>query len=105
VIGRHQNPWKECFIQNMEANDVKLARRRSGGGAVYQDLGNSVFTFITPVKKGELPLASKNVNNKILLRALRNLNIKAKVTGRNDIEVNKCKVSGSAYKVDLGNKE
>jgi len=47
-------------------------------------------------------LASKEVNNKILLRALGNLDISAKVTGRNDIEVNGFKVSGSAYKVDLG---
>jgi len=86
----------------MNKSGIKLARRRSGGGAVYQDLGNSVFTFITPVKKGELPLASKVVNNKILLRALSNLKIKAKVTGRNDIEVDGFKVSGSAYKVDLG---
>ncbi len=35
VMGRHQNPWKECWIQKMQEDGVKLARRRSGGGAVY----------------------------------------------------------------------
>jgi lipoate---protein ligase len=36
VIGAYQNPWKECNIQQMEQDKVTLARRKSGGGAVYQ---------------------------------------------------------------------
>ena len=36
VIGKHQNPWKECHIHQMEKDGVVLARRQSGGGAVYQ---------------------------------------------------------------------
>ena len=35
-IGRNQNPWKECNIQEMEKDNVNLVRRFSGGGAVYQ---------------------------------------------------------------------
>lgn len=35
VIGRHQNPWKECFLQKMEEDKINLARRKTGGGAVY----------------------------------------------------------------------
>ena len=46
VIGRGQNPWKECNTRLMEEDDIMLARRHSGGGAVFQDLGNSCFTFM-----------------------------------------------------------
>ena len=39
----------QCRVQTLEENNVLLARRKSGGGCVYQDLGNSVFSFINPV--------------------------------------------------------
>lgn len=35
IIGKHQNPWKECHVQKLEQDGVVLARRKSGGGAVY----------------------------------------------------------------------
>jgi lipoate-protein ligase A len=48
VIGKHQNPWKECKIDEMNRDGVMLSRRITGGGAVYQDLGNTCFSFLTP---------------------------------------------------------
>lgn len=109
VIGRHQNPWKECFVQEMEKDGVALARRKSGGGAVYQDKGNSVFSFLTPVTAKEAnPFDYRQINNQILLESFANVGVEAELSGRNDIILGKGdgrKFSGSAYQVSLGDKE
>ncbi|KAL9645328.1 hypothetical protein ABK040_002527 [Willaertia magna] len=80
----------------MEEDFVNLVRRRSGGGAVYQDLGNSIFTFLSPKNRYD-----KLLNFKILQNALREeFFIESEVSGRNDlIEKNSGrKISGSAFK-------
>ncbi|CAD8101922.1 unnamed protein product [Paramecium primaurelia] len=100
VIGRHQNPWKECNLQLMQKNSVWLQRRSSGGGAVYQDLGNHCFTFLNTFTTQD----PKTINNDILINALLNLGIEAQASGRNDIVVGEKKVSGSAYQLSLGTK-
>lgn len=97
VIGRAQNPWKECNTARMEQDNVRLARRSSGGGAVFHDLGNTCFTFMA----GK-PEYDKSVSTALVINALRNLGIDATASGRNDLEVETPdgvrKISGSAYK-------
>ncbi|MDM5076542.1 lipoate--protein ligase A [Aeromonas media] len=97
VIGRAQNPWKECNTRRMEEDGVTLARRSSGGGAVFHDLGNSCFTFMA----GK-PGYDKSVSTAIVLDGLRRLGVEAFASGRNDLLVatpdGDRKVSGSAYR-------
>lgn len=93
VIGRNQNPWAECDLKKMEDNQVKLVRRQSGGGAVFQDLGNTNFTFLSSRSNYD-----RKRNFDIIINALGKFGIKAEQSGRNDILVNGVKVSGSAFK-------
>ncbi|MFQ2558196.1 lipoate--protein ligase [Aeromonas caviae] len=97
VIGRAQNPWKECNTRRMEEDGVTLARRSSGGGAVFHDLGNSCFTFMA----GK-PEYDKSVSTAMVLEALKRLGVEAFASGRNDLLVatpdGDRKVSGSAYR-------
>ncbi len=75
----------------MKQNSIELSRRKTGGGAVYQDLGNSCFSFLTPYGKDQ-SYDYKTVNNKILLRGLKDLGVDAQVAGRNDVHVQGKKV-------------
>jgi len=93
AIGRHQNPWKECVLSKLDEDGVDLVRRRSGGGAVFMDMGCSVFTFIGPSG-----VFDTNRNFKVVLDALRRCGVEAEVSGRNDITCGGRKISGSAFK-------
>ena len=78
VIGRYQNPWAECDIRKMDEDKVKLARRQSGGGAVFHDPGNTNFTFMSSRSN-----YSKERNTDIIVRALNRFQIDAAASGRN----------------------
>ena len=93
VIGRSQNPWIECKTEKMEQDGVYLARRQSGGGAVFHDLGNTNFTFLSPKKD-----YNQDANFQIIINALKKLGIEATQSGRNDLQVGERKISGSAFK-------
>lgn len=93
VIGRNQNAWKECRCSLLEDEDGGfLARRLSGGGAVYHDTGNLNFTFI--LNKDNYNL-EKQLS--VILKAVKNLGIDAEFTGRNDLTVKDKKFSGNAF--------
>jgi lipoate---protein ligase len=92
VIGKNQNAFKECKVAELESDGGKLARRSSGGGAVYHDLGNLNFTFIVPHYRYDV---HKQLS--VILSALNKLGIDAVFAGRNDIEVDGFKVSGNAF--------
>lgn len=104
IIGKHQNPWKECRVQLLEDDGITLARRKSGGGCVYQDFGNSVFSFLNPIQDFGTQ-DYKTMNNDILIQSLKKFGVNAEPTGRNDICVDGRKVSGSAYKLSLGKRD
>jgi lipoate-protein ligase A len=81
----------------MKENGVHLARRTTGGGAVFHDLGNTNFTFLSP-KQNYL----RENNIQIILNALRTFGIEGEASGRNDLLVpffdGPRKFSGSAYR-------
>lgn len=94
-IGRNQNPYVECDIEKMSQDHVLLARRKTGGGAVYHDLGNLNYTMVA----NEL-YADKAQWNKVICDALAGIGISAFSSGRNDILIGEKKISGTAYLTD-----
>lgn len=92
VIGKNQNPWKECKIKELEEDGGHLVRRLSGGGAVFHDLGNLNFTFL--MRKEDYDLDRQL---EVILRAVKNLGIQAEKSGRNDILAEGKKFSGNAF--------
>jgi len=93
VVGRSQNPWVECKTDKMDEDNVFLARRQSGGGAVFHDLGNTNFTFLSPKHAYD-----QTANFTIIINALKKLGVDATLSGRNDMQVGDRKISGSAFK-------
>ena len=92
VIGRNQNPWKECRTALLEEEGGHLARRLSGGGAVFHDLGNLNFTFLMSAEDYDL---ARQLT--VLERACRSLGIPAQRSGRNDLLADDRKFSGNAF--------
>lgn len=97
VIGRNQNAWAECRCSQLEADGGYLARRSTGGGAVYHDLGNLNFSIILPQSKLDL-----DESFKVILDAALSLGIEAERSGRNDILIAGKKFSGNAFRFSRG---
>ncbi|NRD78375.1 lipoate--protein ligase [Bacillus sp. BRMEA1] len=94
IIGKNQNTIEEINSEYVENNGIHVVRRLSGGGAVYHDLGNLNFSFITK-DDGESFHNFRKFTEPVI-SALKKLGVKADLSGRNDIEVDGRKISGNA---------
>lgn len=96
IIGRNQNTAEEINQSFVDTHGIHVVRRNTGGGAVYHDLGNLNYSFITD--EG----ASRNAFTQPVVRALCDLGMDAEASGRNDILVSGKKVSGTAQQISKG---
>ena len=94
IIGKNQNTIEEINTEYVEENGITVVRRLSGGGAVYHDLGNLNFSFITK-DDGESFHNFRKFTEPVI-NALKKLGVNAELSGRNDIEVEGRKISGNA---------
>ncbi|WP_071393846.1 lipoate--protein ligase [Bacillus tuaregi] len=94
IIGKNQNTIEEINTDFVEENGITVVRRLSGGGAVYHDLGNLNFSFITKDDGESFHNFSKFTEP--VVNALRKLGVNAELSGRNDLVVDGRKISGNA---------
>ncbi len=94
VVGKHQNTLAEINMDYVRKNHISVARRLSGGGAVFHDLGNLNFTFIINGTEGKLVDFKKFTLP--VLEVLRKLSVDAEFTGKNNLTIKGRKISGNA---------
>ena len=94
VIGKNQNAYAECKVDEFIKDGGTLARRPSGGGAVYHDLGNLNFSIICKES-----IAKEHTYQRIVKEALGYFGIVSEFNGRNDLTVDDKKFSGNAFYV------
>lgn len=94
VVGKNQNILDEINEDFVKKNNIKIARRISGGGAVYHDLGNLNFTFIINDTQNDLRNYKKFLTP--IIEALATLGVKAEMSERNDLLIDGLKFSGNA---------
>lgn len=94
IIGRNQNTLEEINQKYITEKNIHVVRRVSGGGAVYHDFGNLNFSFIT----NHDPKSVSNFRKFTapVIKVLKDLGLDAELKGRNDIQVDEKKISGTA---------
>ncbi|MDR0496513.1 MAG: lipoate--protein ligase [Treponema sp.] len=100
IVGRHQNTQEEVNAAFVKEKSIAVVRRLSGGGAVYHDLGNLNFTFITGADK------NKGIDFSVFCQPIREalcfMGIPVEISGRNDMSVDEKKISGNAQYIKKG---
>ena len=97
VVGKHQNTLAEIDFQFVQDNDIVVARRISGGGTVYHDLGNLNFAFISGGKEGNLVDYRKHTLPIIV--AMKKMGLDVHLGERNELLLEQWKISGTASHV------
>ena len=104
VCGKHQNLCAEVNYGFCRENGIDTARRLSGGGTVFHDLGNLNFTFIHALDQGlEKAVQFRRFLDPVM-QCLQTLDLDVTYSGRNDLLLNGLKISGNAEHVDQKNK-
>ena len=93
-LGRNQNAYAEINLDYARENNIKIVRRLSGGGCVYQDMGNINFSLFS--NAAEEMILNFEYYTKPVINALQNLGVNAELKGRNDLVINGLKFSGNA---------
>lgn len=97
VIGKHQLAGAECDYKRLYEDKGKLARRLSGGGAVYHDIHNLCFSFIS-----RSDIYDQKTDYNIIAEGINSFGLVCAVSGRNDIEIDGKKFSGNAFYTQEG---
>ncbi len=97
VVGKHQNTLAEINLPFVQEHEILVARRISGGGTVFHDLGNLNFAFFTSGKEGEL-VDYKRATLPII-GALKEMGVEARLGKRNELLLKGLKISGTASHV------
>jgi len=92
VYGYNQNPFTECNVELLQNEGGHAARRRTGGGAVYHDLGNLNFSFVAHKNNYDV---RKQLS--VIQTALEYLGLETEISGRNDLTFEDRKFSGNAF--------
>ena len=93
VVGYHQNTIAEINLSYIKEKKINIVRRMTGGGTVYHDLGNVIFSFIENIKKNTSDFKKYIL---IIIEALNKIGIEAHFFGRNDILIGEKKISGNS---------
>jgi len=99
IIGNHQCPFQEMDMDLAAQRQIRPIRRISGGGAVYHDMGNLNFSFITAFGEKKLDYFKELLQP--VIETLKRLGVPARITGKNNIVVNNHKVSGNSQHANM----